>query len=40
MPDQEHHEERFRCVLKMMRDAGASDRGGLTVAEIADASGL
>ncbi len=40
MPDQEHHEERFRCVLKTMRDAGASDRGGLTVAEIADASGL
>ncbi len=40
MPDQEHGEERFRRVLKALRDAGASDRGGLTVAEIADASGL
>ncbi len=40
MPDQEHHEERLRCVLKALRDAGTSDRGGLTVAEIADASGL
>ncbi len=40
MPDQEHYEERFKCVLKTMRDAGASDRGGLTVAEIADVSGL
>ncbi len=40
MPDRELHEERLRCVLKAMSDAGASDRGGLTVAEIADASGL
>ncbi len=40
MPDQEHHEERFKCVLKAMSDAGVSVRGGLTVAEIADASGL
>ncbi len=40
MPDQEHHEERFRCVLMAMRDADASVRGGLTVAEIADVSGL